>query len=274
MKIDLHMHTTCSDGELSPEKIVLLAKQEGIKIMAITDHDEIAAYKSAKNIADNVGITLIPGIEINTSGPNGELHILGYGIQPDHPKLVEYIAWRKNDRIVWSKQIVEKLQQLGYKIKWRNCFERAEGGVIVRTHIAEELVANQYFATEKQAFETLLINGKAAFVERSAFSSLEAIQLIHLCGGKAFIAHPNLYSFPWSLEMLIEEGIDGIEAYYFTHDKKTTDYWLQQAEQHQLLVSAGSDYHGKSRKETIGSVICKTEWVIPWLESIRKVDVL
>ncbi|WP_445486834.1 PHP domain-containing protein [Niallia sp. 03133] len=273
MKIDLHMHTTCSDGELSPEELVFLARQKSVNIMAITDHDEIAGYWSAKNNAERCGISLIPGIEINTSGPNGELHILGYGINFDHPKLQQYIIWRKQERKRWSRQIVEKLRELGYNIEWENCFKRAEGGVIVRTHIAEELASNQYFSNAKEAYDALLIKGKAAFVERSPFSSLDAIELIHLCGGKAFIAHPSLYTFSWSLEVLVKEGIDGIEAYYFTHDQEATEYWLNQAKHHQLLISAGSDFHGKSRREKVGSVDCDPKLILPWLESIRKVDV-
>ncbi|WP_141432297.1 PHP domain-containing protein [Bacillus sp. 03113] len=195
MKIDLHMHTTCSDGELTPKEILHMASQNGVSIMSITDHDDITAFQEAKSEANKMNITLIPGIELNTNGPNGELHILGFAFHPDHPKLLQYISWRKQERVRWSKQIVLKLQELGYEVEWENCFKRAAGGVIVRTHIADELVAHGYFISSKKAFNTLLVKGQAAFVERSPFSSLDAIRLIHQCGGKAFIAHPGIYPF-------------------------------------------------------------------------------
>lgn len=276
LRIDLHMHSTHSDGKMSPGEIVKEARDLGVSVLAITDHDEISGCIEAKKAACSQQMKLLSGIEFNTDGKQGELHILGYGLDLEHPKLLEYVKWRKEERREWSQRIVCQLQKLGYTIVWENCWKRAGGQVIVRTHIADELVANGYFTSSKQAYDTLLKKGRQAFIQRKGLSAEEAIELIHECGGKSFLAHPGIYDWEFSLEALLEAGLNGIEVYYSQHDENDTNKWLEQANRHQLLVSVGSDFHGYDSRSPypIGSVDYdqkRLEWVFEQLEKeVRK----
>lgn len=272
IKVDLHMHSTCSDGERTPVELVERAIQQGLTHMSITDHDAISAYAEAEEYAQSAGIELITGLEFNTFGPQGEIHILGYGIDLTNEKLLSYCKWRKEERKGWSQKIVKKLHHLSYSIEWENCFARANGAIIVRTHIADELVDKGYFDSSPEAFDTLLKMGSPAFVERAQFTTKDAIDLIHQCGGIAIVAHPGIYSFDWSLETLIEEGLDGIEAFYSKHEPEHTAYWLQQAKQYHLLVSVGSDFHGETSRNPmmIGSVDYDPVLVHPWVMELAQ----
>ena len=270
------MHSTCSDGERSPAELVELAVENQLTALSITDHDSISAYEEAEVRANELAIQLISGIEINTMGPNGELHILGYGIDLANEALNDYCYWRKKERMSWSLEIVQKLRMLGYDIDWESCYDRATGGVIVRTHIADELVAHGYFQSSEEAFSALLVTNQPAYVAREPFTSKEAIDLIHESGGLAFLAHPGIYNFSWSLETLIEESIDGIEVFYAKHNKKETNKWIDQATRHNLYMSVGSDFHGETSRcpQRIGSVPYDEDTVHRWAEKIQLQEVV
>lgn len=275
MKVDLHMHSICSDGERSPAELVELAAENQLSVISITDHDTVAAYEKAEERAKELGIELIHGIEINTIGPNGELHILGYGIDLANEALNAYCDWRQKERKSWSLQIVKKLCELGYSVKWGNCYDRASGGVIVRTHIGDELVEQGYFQSSEEAFHALLAKGQPAYIEREPFTSKEAIDLIHASGGLAFLAHPGIYDFSWSLDALIGESIDGIEVFYAKHDREQTKEWLVKAVQHNLYMSVGSDFHGETSRNPrmVGTVPYDEIAVHSWAEKILKQEV-
>lgn len=272
----MHMHSIYSDGEPSPAELVDLAVKNQLTMLSITDHDTISAYEEAKVKAKEKGIQLISGIEINTMGPNGELHILGYGIDLANEALNAYCGWRKKERIGWSQKIVEKLCHLDYEVHWEKCFERATGGVIVRTHIADELVDQGYFQSAEEAFNTLLTTNMPAYVKRESFTSKEAIDLIHASGGMAILAHPGIYNFSWSLNTLIEESIDGIEVYYAKHSKQQTKEWFDIANNHNLYMSVGSDFHGETsrNKQMIGSVSYDENIVHACVEKIQRHEVI
>ncbi|MBM7714085.1 putative metal-dependent phosphoesterase TrpH [Bacillus thermophilus] len=270
MKVDLHIHSTYSDGQWTPFKLVEEASFRGVSIMAITDHDEMAGSKEIRESAAKKGITIISGIELNTDGEEGELHILGYGFDVENKRLCEYIHWRQQERVFWSKKIVAKLQQLGYLIDWDACWKRANEKVIVRTHIADELVDQGYFSDREHAFQALLMKGAPAFVDREGLSATEAIELIHHAGGKAFVAHPGEYSWEWSLKKLVDRGLDGIEVYYSRHKQMTTLYWNHMADTFNLLKSVGSDFHGPTSRSPypIGSVHFNENEVLAWLKEL------
>ncbi|MCM3714021.1 PHP domain-containing protein [Halalkalibacter oceani] len=269
--IDLHMHSTHSDGELSPAQLVEEAASLGVSVLSITDHDAVSAYFTAKETAEALGLRLISGIECNTDGEQGELHILGYAFDPAHQRMADYVSWRQGERMKWSKAIVQVLQKLGYRIDWENCRERAGNDVIVRTHIADELVARGYFNESGQAYQALLTKGAPAFIEREGLTAAEAIALIHEAGGKAFLAHPGIYRWEWSLAALVEQGLDGIEVYYSQHDEAATVYWNDMADHYRLFKSCGSDFHGYSSRSPFppGSVACQKEELMTWLEKVK-----
>lgn len=269
--IDLHMHSTHSDGELSPEQLVEEAASLGVSVLSITDHDEVSAYFKAEETAEKLGVDLIPGIEFNTDGDQGELHILGYGFDPSYQRMADYVSWRQAERMRWSEAMVRALHRLGYRIEWEKCWERAGKRVIVRTHIADELVACGYFSEAGQAYQALLAKGASAFIEREGLTAAEAIALIHEAGGKAFLAHPGIYRWEWSLAALVEHGLDGIEVYYSKHDKAGTLSWNKSASRYGLLKSCGSDFHGYTSRSPFppGSVRYKDQDIRPWLEKLK-----
>ncbi|WP_067726806.1 PHP domain-containing protein [Oceanobacillus damuensis] len=268
--MELHIHSTFSDGEQTPEEILQAAQLKGVRLLAFTDHDEIGAYHQARELAMELGIHLIPGIELNTDGVDGELHILGYFFDPDHPQMVRHIEWRKEERKMWAEEITRKLQMLNYNVTFTDVLKKAPGDIIVRTHIAQALVEKGYFHSAQDAYHNLLVKGKPAFVNREAFSAQDAVFLIHACGGKAFLAHPGAYSFSFDERAILAYGIDGIEVYHSKHSENDVCYWMEFSEKHRLLKSGGSDSHGpKSRNPfPIGSIQPDDETKEHWLERV------
>ncbi|WP_054859736.1 PHP domain-containing protein [Gracilibacillus sp. JCM 18860] len=188
MIIDLHIHSTFSDGELTPEQIVATAVRKEITIISITDHDEMAGYvKARKNAPANLHV--IPG----RRGGRWRITYTRLLYKPDCEALIRHIAWRKEERKQWAQDIIEKLNQLGYAVSLKECLQKATGDIIVRTHIADVLVEKSYFHTSKQAHEKLLKKGADAFVPRAPFTAIQAIDLIHEACGQAFLAHPGIY---------------------------------------------------------------------------------
>ena len=269
-RTELHIHSTFSDGEETPEEIVRNAKKADIEVLSFTDHDEIGAYKAVRELAKEQGIHLIPGIELNTDGVDGELHILGYFFNPDHPKMNQHIVWRKQERKIWAIKIIEKLNELGYDITFEDAMKHAGGEIIVRTHIAKALLEKKYFDSAETAYHELLVKGKLAFIERAPFSAEDAIKLIQDSGGKAFLAHPAAYTFKVNKENLLSYGLDGIEVYHSKHEQLDVVYWKEFAEKNGLLVSGGSDNHGPDSRNPflIGSIQLDKETKKKWLRKV------
>lgn len=269
-KTELHVHSTFSDGVQTPEEIVHLAKEANIQVLSITDHDEIGAYKEALPLAEAARIELIPGIELNTDGEAGELHILGYLFDPEHPEMLQHISWRKAERKNWATKIVARLNELGYSITFQDVERYAPKDIIVRTHIASALCEKDYFTTTHEAYHGLLVKGKPAFIERGAFSAKDAIELIQACGGEAYLAHPGAYRFPIDEEKVLSYGIDGIEVYHSKHSETDVSYWKEFALKNQLLISGGSDSHGRHTRNAyaIGSVQLDEHSRKHWLEKV------
>ncbi|MFD2630072.1 PHP domain-containing protein [Oceanobacillus kapialis] len=268
--MDLHIHTTKSDGELTPEEIVQEAVEARLSMIAITDHDQIAGYHVAKPHAEKAGIRLIPGIELNTDGEDGELHILGYNFDPHAEALDKYIAWRTEDRKQWARNIVKKLNELDYDTAFDACAKRATGGIIVRTHIADELVSKGYFPNSKEAYTSLLQKGGPAFLKRSVFTAEDAINLIHSIGGEAYLAHPGIYPFEMSIEKLVSYGLDGVEVFHSKHTREQTASYEKLAEQLNLKISGGSDHHGPNSRNPfpVGSVRLSDACITQWKEEV------
>ncbi|UFU00116.1 PHP domain-containing protein [Radiobacillus kanasensis] len=271
MKMDLHIHSTFSDGEWTPAEIIQNAADNELHLISITDHDEIAGYHEGVALAKIMGVTLIPGIELNTDGPDGEIHILGYQFDPDSTVLLNHIQKRQEQRIEWAKQIVEKLQDMQYSITFEDCMAHAQGGVIVRTHIAMELFAKGYFPSPQEAYNELLRKGAPAFCARPPFTAEQAIQLIHQAGGKAFLAHPGIYDFAIQMDNLVSYGLDGIEAYHSKHTTSQTTFWREKALELGLMFSGGSDHHGPNSRNPfpIGSVTMDEKQILQWIKKER-----
>ena len=272
VKTELHVHSTFSDGELKPAEVLHHAREAGVGILAFTDHDEIGAYHAALEKAEQFEIKLIPGIELNTDGEDGELHILGYFFDPNHPKMLSHIKWRKEERTEWTKKIIARLRELQYEISFDDVKKFAKGDIIVRAHIGQALCEKRYFPTAQEAYESLLVKGKMAFVQRAKFSAKDAIDLVHACGGEAYLAHPGAYRFEVHGEKLLEYGLDGVEVYHSKHSEEDVKKWSQFAKKHQLYISGGSDHHGPESRNPypVGSVQLDAESLLHFRERVGR----
>ena len=242
---DLHSHTTCSDGILSPTDLVKKASDTGLSYLSITDHDTMEAHRLLNDEDIPAGLQIIPGIELSCTEGRREVHILGYYLDPQNEILMEYEETFRNDRKRRAEVIVNKLNGLKVGITMDDVMEKAGTGNIGRPHIAAALVDRGDVNDIQHAFDRYLDKGKPAFAARAMFSISEATQLIKQAGGVAVVAHPQRhFSNPRQFLTLIAAGIDGVEAYHPSHWPTTIDHYRSMAFQHELLVTGGSDFHG------------------------------
>ncbi len=256
-KVDLHAHTTASDGTLRPAELVKLALERGLIVLGITDHDSTEGIPEALEAAAGTPLRVIPGVEINTDVPAGEVHVLGYFIDTANEALQRQLSLQRSGREARARLMVEKLAALGLHISWERVLELAQGGAIGRPHIAQALVEQGYVATPAEAFEKYIGHGGPAYVERTKLTPAEAVALIRQAGGVPVLAHPT---FSPDYEALVAElagaGLAGLECYYAGYDQETVVHLLILAQRHGLLSTGGSDFHGLALKEgaDLGSV--------------------
>lgn len=243
-KIDMHVHTTASDGIFSPMEIVESAKKNGLKGIAITDHDTIEgiseAIEASKKYKDFI---VIPGIEFSTIFDEVEVHILGYFIDFNNPKILYITEKMKNHRLERGKRIIEKLQEMDVDITLEDIYKVVEEGVIGRVHIGRVLVNKGYVSSINEAFEKFLKKGRPAYVERFKLTIKEAVDMIEISNGIPVLAHPGLIDKKIKLTTIIEKGIRGIEVYHPKHSMIEKEYYLNLAKKYNLFITGGSDYH-------------------------------
>jgi len=244
MAVDLHIHSTISDGTLTPEQIVQVAQQKGLTAIAITDHDAIDGIAPAMQAAEGSELRVLPAVEISTEYQGGEVHILGYFIDTHAPRLLGKLQMIREARRERAAQIAEKLQQLGLAVTAEQIAAEAGAGSIGRPHVASVLVKAGYVRTAQEAFAQYLIPGRPAYVPRYRLTPAEAIQQIIQAGGLAVLAHPGIDNAEKWLGELIEQGLGGLEAYHTSHTSGQTRKFLELAEQLGLLVTGGTDSHG------------------------------
>lgn len=248
-KVDLHTHTTASDGMFSPEVNVRLAHEAGLSAVAITDHDTLAGISEAVEAGRALGIAVVPGVEISTAIEGKDIHILGYGISPDDQLLQSRLLSQRNIRNRRNSAILERLEELGMKVTI-NELEYAAGksqaseGSVGRPHIAQVLVDKGYVTTIRDAFDRYLGEGKPANVSPPRITPIEAIGWIHDAGGKAIIAHPGLYLDDELVLAMLDAGADGLEAFHSDHDAPSEQRYKEWAINRGKLVTGGSDFHG------------------------------
>jgi predicted metal-dependent phosphoesterase TrpH len=253
--VDLHIHTTASDGQYSPAQIVLMAKNAGLTMIAITDHDTIAGIEEGREAVRGSGIKFIGGIEISVQC-NRELHILGYKVDPKNPALLSLCEGFAEGRRERGPRISEYLRGYGIHIDLEQAQKHTGGELLGRPHFARALVDAGYVETIREAFDRYL--GIPAFdkVERPKPPPGEGIKVITGAGGLAVLAHPKqLKLSDADLEKLlcelIQHGLGGIECYYSTHTPRQTEFYLYLAQKYGLAVTGGSDFHGENVKPEI-----------------------
>jgi len=259
--LDLHIHTTKSDGTFSPEQIIQLTARNNIRTIAITDHDTLAGLEEARFHASKADIRIIDGIEISAKCTDGILHVLGYGIDIHSHSLKKNLSDFQKIRKNRNLKIIEKLNQLGMEIREEEILKEAKSmRSLGRPHIASLLVRKGIVKNIKEAFEIYLGNGGQAFVCKEVFTARESIEMIRNAGGKAVLAHPSTIklkneSLRQFILQLKEAGLNGVEVYSSIHTREEINVYLEICKELNLLVSAGSDFHG-SNKDGVKIGIC------------------
>lgn len=256
--IDLHIHTTFSDGALSPESIIDLALERNLKSIAITDHDTVngLVYLSDNNIP-NKNLEIINGIEFSSEYKGIEIHLLGYFIDIYDKELRDFLKGLEASRDARNKALVEKLNSIGLDITMEFVASLSTEALVTKAHFGQALVEKKYCKTNKEAFDLYLGKGKPGDVERSLLDYKKSIELITNAGGVTVLAHPMLYKLSNKeiedmVKGLKEDGLFGLECYYSSHQATQTNFLKGLAEKYDLLETAGSDFHGPARTEVLG----------------------
>jgi predicted metal-dependent phosphoesterase TrpH len=266
--IDLHIHTTASDGLLTPEEVLEIAGREGLSAVSITDHDTIEGYLAVKDKAEEVGIELIPGVELSVSYRGDDFHLLGYLIDCENPEFLKKINSFQEERRIRGEKMVEKLNELGIDLSIETVKNIAGNSSVGRPHLADALLKEEFVHTYEEAFARYLGYHAPAYVSKRFLTPQEGIELIHLIRGVAVLAHPGTVRSGSVIYDFLELGLDGIEAYHHKHDRQTTQQYMNLAKKLGLIYTGGSDCHGRRDKHTlIGTV------KVPYrcLDMLRKV---
>lgn len=261
--IDLHMHTDCSDGVHTPAELLALVRQANLAAFAVTDHDTLKGYHEVKHLLGEDDPELISGLELSVRHEEADLHVLAYLFDPEDVPLDEALAGFRAGRNQRARRMVEKLNELGISVTYNQVAERAGKAAIGRPHIAQTMFEQNQVPSYQAAFDKYIGNGKPAYVPKRNFTPSEALHAIHQAGGLAVLAHPQVDETYRYLEMLVGLGLDGIEIYHPAHLQRHTDQLRHLAERFRLLVSGGSDFHGREgRYGAIGSQHVPAEYLL------------
>ena len=245
-KVDLHIHSTASDGRLSPAEIVHTSVELGLTIIALTDHDTVDGVAPALATAKAFPwLKVIPGVEISTDMPTDEVHVLGYFIDYTDYKLQTSLERMRHSRQQRAQRMIAKLGNLGIPIEWQRVQKIAGSGSVGRPHLAQAMLEKGYIASIKEAFTKYISRSGPAYVERDKMTPQEAVELILRSNGLPVLAHPLFISDPEKLVVELKAaGLVGIEAYYDNYTADEIDRLVSLANKYNLIVSGGSDYHG------------------------------
>lgn len=271
--IDLHTHSTFSDGTFTPLQLVKYAEEKGLKAFAITDHDTTEGIKEAKSIETNVEV--ISGVEISTRYDKKEIHIVGLYVNENDADLNKQLKYHREKRVTRNFEILEKLNSLGVDITIDDVKESCTGDVISRAHIAKALVSKGFVGSYTEAFDRYLGDNKCAYVPRETLNYEESMELITKAGGVPVLAHPLLYKMSdTNLENMMvklrQKGLKAVEVYYSTHSNSDTQHVMAMANRVGLIYSGGSDFHGATKpKIDMGTGMGKLAVPYEILEKIR-----
>ncbi len=256
--IDLHMHTTASDGRSTPTQLVTEVVARGITTMAVADHDTTGAWDEVSAAADAAGVTCVPGIEITAVADGKDVHMLGYFFDRNHPELVTFLEQQRTDRKRRVHEIGERLARLGVPVDLESALVSGQlrGKALGRPVVAAALIQAGHVADIKEAFDRFLSEGKEAFIERVGIAPVEVVALIARAGGVCAMAHPGKTKKDHLIPGLIAAGMPAIEVYHPDHDEAETARYRQMADAFKVVSTGGSDYHGpgSGRDEALGRV--------------------
>ena len=261
MRVDLHMHSTASDGVYTPTEVVQIALTNQMDIIALTDHDNVNGLAEARQAAAEK-LEVLPGVELSTEEDQKDRHLLGYLFDPDNEPFLTMLVELRDARVSRADRIVQKLAALGVNVSLERVYALAGAGSVGRPHIARAMLEQGYVSSLQEAFDKYLEDGGPAFVPHYRLAPADAIQLLHQAGGIAVLAHPGRLDGDYHqiLESLVPVGLDGIEVYYPDHTPEIVRDLRQLAAQHNLVMTVGSDFH---RREGDGSARIGTVKVPP-----------
>lgn len=262
LQIDLHTHTDRSDGTFAPAELVRLAAERGLDVVAVTDHDTTEGLDEALAAGSELGVEVVPGVELSAEYEGTSIHVLCYWMDVANVALQEELSRLRDERFRRGERMTEKLRELGLPIEFERVREIAKGGNIVRPHIAQAMVEAGHVETEKEAFDLWIGDGRPAHVPKHALDPLDALALIRGAGGVCVLAHPGMWGDESSVpEVLIEAmagaGMAGLEVDHTDHDLVEREHWRKLADRLGLVTTGGSDCHG-TRYDPIrlGTALC------------------
>jgi predicted metal-dependent phosphoesterase TrpH len=246
MRVDLHLHTTASDGQLSPAEMVRKAAELGLSVIAITDHDSVEGVEPALAAAEDLpGLLVIPGVELSADISGGEAHILGYFIDHHDRGLKRSLESLRNSRRERGRKIVAKLVQLNVDVDWQHVLDLAAGASVGRPHIAQAMLERGYISSLREAFTKYIGRDGPAYVERERLTPRQAVELVLRANGLPTLAHPaDIEGLESLIPLLKQAGLVGLESYYDGYSKQTISWLNGLARVHGLIPCGGSDYHG------------------------------
>lgn len=255
-RIDLHMHTTFSDGFFTPTELIRKVKDLSIGIVSITDHDSLNGLEEATQVGKELDVIVIPGLEISTDVEDREVHLLGYFIDTNNQELNKYLSFFRDERIQRANIMIDKLANLGFDISINDVLEVAKNSAVGRPHIALAMLKKGIVKDYYEAFQKYLRDDGPAYERKIHVSSQSALKLISDAGGLSFIAHPGHLKESILLS-LINSGVDGIEVNHPSHNEYQKKYYKGIVNQYCLLESGGSDFHGgmKGDDENLGKYL-------------------
>jgi 3',5'-nucleoside bisphosphate phosphatase len=261
--IDLHLHTTASDGLLSPDALVARARAERLTVISITDHDTVAGLPQAARVARDLGVRLVPGIEITAVENERDVHILGYFIDPERELLAGFLREQRVDRRRRVRAMADLLGSLGFRVDVEALLTAAgdQGRSVGRPALADALVAAGHVANRDEAFERLLASGRPAFVPRCGAAGRQVIDVIHAADGIASLAHPGVLADDALIPMLADAGLDALEVWHSDHSLEQRQHYDDLAARLGLARSGGSDFHGDGthRASHLGAIALPAE---------------
>ncbi len=253
-KIDLHTHSTASDGTFTPTELVLEAKRVGLYSVALTDHDTVSGIDEFIEAGIKYNIRTIAGVELSTEYEDTEIHVLGLFIDPENQALLRQLHEFRSNRDNRNLKMIERLREEGFRITAEEIYERDPEAVIARPHIARYLADTHQVKDIQEAFDKYIGEGCCCYVERYKITPMRAVELIHAAGGVAILAHPCLYkisddTMKKMLKEMVKARLDGIEAIYSRNQGSDEEKYRALAKKFGLIISGGTDFHGANKPD-------------------------
>jgi 3',5'-nucleoside bisphosphate phosphatase len=247
--IDLHLHTTMSDGALTPLELLEKVRAASLAAFAVADHDTIEGYRQLRPVLGPDDPELVTGLEISVAVSGSDLHMLAYLFDPDHEELCQTLTSFQEGRNQRGSRMVQKLNEQGLSLSFDAVVDAADGSAIGRPHIADAMVSTGLVANAEEAFRKHIGDHCPAYIPKSMIRPEEAIALIHRAGGLAVLAHPYINDMHKHIPSLVKQGLDGLEVFHYSHHRQQVQELKRQAAKYNLLRTGGSDFHGRQQHE-------------------------